>query len=189
MPTVTAFEDSCLKCTGGYSISLGFWWHIAFPDKVIQCTLLYKKENTDGLLVSINVLELIRVIINYCASLHVITTTNVTEDPYPVFLNIADKASAQSWIDHTCRKSKIGRLLAHFFCSLLISSPLGLNSQWISTDDNRIADDISGIKKSSSSTIPSFHYSTLHQTYLELTHCSFFQIQPELILLIWEIVF
>jgi hypothetical protein len=28
----------------------------------------------------------------------------------------------------------------------------------------------------------------LHQRYPELIHCSFFQIQPELILLIWEIV-
>ena len=64
-PTATAFGDSCLKGAGGYYISLGFWWHIAFPDKVIQRTLIYKKDNTDGLLVSINVLEFITVIINY----------------------------------------------------------------------------------------------------------------------------
>ncbi len=35
---------------------------------------------------------------------------------------------------------------------------------------------------------PSFDYSTLTQRYPELTHCRSFQIQPELILLIWEIV-
>ena len=33
-----------------------------------------------------------------------------------------------------------------------------------------------------------FDYISLRQRYPELKHCSFFQIQPELILLIWEIV-
>jgi hypothetical protein len=32
----TAFGDSCLEGAGGYSISLGFWWHLPFPKKVIQ---------------------------------------------------------------------------------------------------------------------------------------------------------
>jgi hypothetical protein len=35
---------------------------------------------------------------------------------------------------------------------------------------------------------PSFDYSTLKQRYPELTCCRSFQIQPELISLIWEIV-
>ena len=30
-PTETAFGDSCLEGAGGYSIKLGFWWHINFP--------------------------------------------------------------------------------------------------------------------------------------------------------------
>jgi len=34
MPTFTSFGDSCLKGSGGYSISLCFWWHIPFPDAV-----------------------------------------------------------------------------------------------------------------------------------------------------------
>ena len=36
--------------------------------------------------------------------------------------------------------------------------------------------------------LPTFDYSTLKQRYPELRHCSFFQIQPELILLIWYIL-
>jgi hypothetical protein len=36
MPTVTAFGDSCLEGMGGYSISLGFWWHLPFQEEVIQ---------------------------------------------------------------------------------------------------------------------------------------------------------
>jgi len=113
-----------------------------------------------------------------------------TDDPYPVLLNVTDNASALSWTTGSCKKSKVGRLLARFFCSLMINSPLGINSKWISTDDNKIADDISRIKRESATedSPPFFDYSTLTQMYRELIHCSSFMIQPELISLIWEIV-
>jgi hypothetical protein len=189
-PTFTSFGDSCLEGAGGYCISLGFWWHIPFPEAVIQRTLKHKKDNKDGLLISINVLEFVTVIVNYCAALHFVTTTSATDDPYPVLLNVTDNASALSWTTGACKKSKVGRLLARFFCSLMINSPLGINSKWISTDDNKIADDISRIKRGSANedSPPFFDYSTLTQTYPELIHCSSFRIQPELISLIWEIV-
>jgi hypothetical protein len=44
MPTFTSFGDSCLKGAGGYCILLGFWWHIPFPEAVIQRTLKHKKR-------------------------------------------------------------------------------------------------------------------------------------------------
>jgi hypothetical protein len=170
-------------------VALGFWWHIRFANKTIQRTLLFKSNNEDSLLVSINVLEFMTVIINYCTALHIFPTTNVTEDPHPVLLNITDNASALSWTLHTCKRSRIGRLLARFFCSLLINSPLDINSQWISTNDNKIADDISCLKKQSDTNpAPNFDFTTLKQTYPELNHCSFFQIQPKLISMIWVIV-
>jgi hypothetical protein len=149
MPTLTSFGDSCLEGAGGYSTSLGYWWHIPFPDKVKQRTLLNKKDSNDGRLISIIVLEFVTIIINYCTLLHVVTTTSTSNDPYSVLLNVTNNASALSWTTGTCRKSRIGRLLAHFFCSLMIGSPLGINSKWISTKDNKIADDISCIKKQS----------------------------------------
>ena len=189
MPTFTAFGDSCLEGAGGYSIPLGYWWHIPFPEEVKRRTLIHKKDNSDGLLISINVLEFVTVIVNYCAALHVITTTPATNDPHPVLLNVTDNASALSWTTGACRRSMIGRRLARFFCSLLIGSPLGINSKWISTDDNKIADDISRMKSQTAlDSHPSFDYSTLKQRYPELTHCRSFQMQPELISLIWEIV-
>ena len=80
-------------------------------------------------------------------------------------------------------------MLAPFFCSLLINLPLGINTQWISMFDNKIAEDVSHIKKhSDNNSSPAFDYTILKQMYPELRHCSFFQIQPELILLIWDIV-
>jgi hypothetical protein len=129
------------------------------------------------------------VIINYCTALHVVWTSPVTDDPHLVILNITDNSSALSWTLHTCKQSKIGQMLARFFCLLLIYLPLGINSQWISTINNKIADNISHLKnQSDNNSSPAFDYTILKQTYPELRHCSFFQIQPELILLIWDIV-
>jgi hypothetical protein len=191
-PTATAFGDSCLQGAGGYSIELGFWWHIDFPEEVKRRTLLHKSDNDDGQLISINVLEFVTVVINYLASLHVITKTNFTDDPHPVLLNVTDNMSALKWTTGACRRSKIGRRLARFFCSLLINSPLGINSQWISTVANEIADDISRLKKllqqQSNDSHASFDYLSLKQRYPALSHCSFFQIEPKLISLIWDIV-
>jgi hypothetical protein len=89
-----------------------------------------------------------------------------------------------------CKKSKVGRLLARFFYLLMINLLLGIDSKWISTDDNKIADDISCIKKESANedSPPFFDYLTLTQRYPELIHCSSFTIQPELISLTWEIL-
>jgi hypothetical protein len=189
MPTFTSFGDSCLEGDGGYSTSLGYWWHIPFPEEVKQRTLLHKEDNKDGHLIFINVLEFVTITINYCALLHVVTTTSASIDPYPVLLIVTNNTLALSWTTGACRKSRIGHLLACFFCSLMIGSPFGINSKWISTKDNKIADDISRIKKQSAlDSPPSFDYSTLTQRYPELTHCRSFQIQPKLISLILEIL-
>jgi hypothetical protein len=192
LPTATAFGNSCLEGAGGYSIELGFWWHIDFPEEVKCRTLLFKSDNKDGTLISINVLKFVTVIINYVASLHVITSTSFTDEPHPVLLNVTDNTSALSWKTGACRKSKIGRQLARFFCSLLINSSPGINSQWISTVANEIANNISCLKKllqqHSNSSHVLFDYTSLKQQYLELKHCAFFQIEPKLISLIWAIV-
>ncbi len=48
MPTFITFCDSCLEGAGGYSLSLGFWWHLPFPEEVKLRTLLHKWDNADG---------------------------------------------------------------------------------------------------------------------------------------------
>ena len=128
MPTFTTFGDSCLKGAGGYSLSLGFWWHLPLPEEVKLPRLLHNRDNADGLLISINVLEFVTVIINYCAALHMVLTKNPTSNPYPVLLNVTNNALALSWTTGACRKFRIGCLLACFFCSLLINSPLSIPS-------------------------------------------------------------
>ncbi len=130
-PFATTIGDSLLEGAGGFSVTLGFWWHICFLDKVVWHTLQFKTSNDDSMLMLINVLEFVTVIINYCTALHVVRTSPVTDDSHPVILNITNNSSALSWTLHMCKRSKIGQMLARFFCSLLINSPLGINSQYV----------------------------------------------------------
>jgi hypothetical protein len=112
------------------------------------------------MLTSNNILEFVMVIIKYCTTLHVVQTSPITDDLHPIILKVADNSSTLSWTLHTCKQSKIRQMLACFFCSLLINLPLGINSQWISTIDNKIAGNISCIKKQSDNNI----------SYLQLHH-------------------
>jgi hypothetical protein len=128
MPFATTIGDSSLEGAGGFLIALGFWWYNCFPDEVIQHTLHFRSNNNDGKLVSIHVLEFVMVTINYCAALHVVWTSPITDDPHPGILNVTDNSSPMSWTLHTCKGSKIGQLLACFLCSLLINLPLCINS-------------------------------------------------------------
>jgi hypothetical protein len=145
-PIATTIRDSLLEGAGGFFITLGFWWHIHFPDKVVQRTLQFKTSNNNGMLLSINVLEFVMVIINYCAALHVVQKSPITDYPHPVILIVTNNSSTLSWTLHMCKHSKIGQMLARFFSSLLINSPLGINSQWISTINNKFTDNISCLK-------------------------------------------
>jgi hypothetical protein len=111
-PFATTIGDSLLEGTGGFLTTLGFWWHICFPDEVVQRTLQFKTNNDNGMLVLINALEFMMVIINNCAALHVVLTSPVTNDPHPVILNVTDNSSALSLTLHMCKQSKIGQMLA-----------------------------------------------------------------------------
>ena len=71
-PFEMTIRDILLEGAGGFLIKLGFWWHIHFPDEVVQHTLRFRSNNNGDKLVSINVIKFVTVIINYCATLHVV---------------------------------------------------------------------------------------------------------------------
>ena len=156
--------------------------------------LLHLKDNSDRMFISINCLEYVTIILNYCASLVMFASHKVNDDPYLVILCVTDNTSALNWTLHTSKKSMIGRALARFFCGLLIGSDVGVNAKWISTIENLIADKISRLKAlidtnpKSSSSIPTYDYANLQQKHAELRVCAFFQPSHKLLSLIWEIL-
>ena len=192
MPTALAFGDSSLLACGGYSTEFKFWWHLAFPEMIIARTLLHIKNKKDGRFISINVLEYVTVILNYCGSLVALNQNDgLTSDPHPTVLCVTDNMSAKNWTLHTSKKSIIGRALARFFCGHLINSRLGINAKWISTHTNIIADDILRLKDStanSPSSPPTYDFTTLKQNHKELQTCRFYQPSRKLLSFIWEIL-
>jgi len=93
-PLGLMFGDSSLRACGGFCLPLRFWRHHDFDEKITSRTLLFLKNNKDEPFISINCLEYLTVIVNYCAAYTVITTENPTADPFPVILSITDNTSA-----------------------------------------------------------------------------------------------
>ncbi len=126
MPFAMTIGDILLEGAGGFSVTLGFWWHICFLDGVVQLTLQFKTSNNGGMLVLVNVLEFVMVIINHCAALYVVQTSPVTDNPHPVILNVTDNSSGLSWTLHTCKWSKLGKCLlvspVHCWLTCLLAS-------------------------------------------------------------------
>jgi hypothetical protein len=83
-PFAMTVGKSSFEGTVGFTIGLGFWWHVWFLDEIVQCTLLLQDVPFDY----------VTVIINYIDALHILQTTNVTDDPHLALLNITDNSSA-----------------------------------------------------------------------------------------------
>ena len=140
---MTAFGDTFLESGASYLVKLKLWYFVSFLKEVVRWTPTHLKNNEDKNLISINILEFLVIIINYCAVLTVVLTEHVTNQPCPVLLNTVDSTSTISWTISTCKSSIIGRLLAKIFCYLQMEHVLGINSTWVSTTDDYIADGIS----------------------------------------------
>jgi hypothetical protein len=189
-PTASIIGDSSLLACGGYSVTLKCWWHLNFPKEVVERTLLHLKDNLDKNFISINCLEYLTIIIDYCAALTSLASNKINDNPHPVILCVTDNTSALNWTLHTSKNLAIGRALARFFYGLLIGSDVRINAKWISTIKNVIADKISRLKAThtESPDSPSYFHSNLKQDHKELQACSFFQPSPKLLSFLWEIL-
>ena len=177
-PSAEAWSDSSLLAAGGYSISMQFWWYLEWPPEVKKYTLVYVKNNKDGSLISINVLEYAALLINYAATYHFYKLHPDASDPYPLVLLRGDNTASESWIDKACNSSLIGRALSRLQCAMMMNNPVGIYSGHISTKDNIIADLISRIECESHS---NREFLKISQDYPELDGCKRFQPSAELI--------
>ena len=139
------------------------------------------KDHETGSLISINLLEYATIIITYAAAttalLQVPSLYN-SKNPYPTLLNLADNTSALSWMRKAANSTPSGRALSRILCDIQINNKLGLNGGFISSTDNIVADKISRLLPSDSSSLSS--YSSLFQEFPKLALCRKFQMGPEL---------
>ncbi len=182
IPNALLFGESLLQSCGGYSFELKVWWYVQFPQEIALRTLLHLKNNEHSSFISINCLEYITIIMNYCAALTAFYEDSACVDPNPVVLCVTDNISAMNCTIHTSKKIIIGRALARIFCGLLTNSRVGVNAKWISMLKNKITDDISRLKVTNlPHSAPHYDFSQLKQDHKELKACCFFHPSPKLL--------
>ena len=177
-PSAIAWSDSCLYAAGGYSTTMRFWWYIEWPEEVRKHTLIYIRNNKDGKLISINVLEYAAILINYAAAYHYYHNNHDPSDPYPMVLFYADNTASEAWMEKACNSSLIGRALSRLQCAMMINNNVGLHTGHITTTNNVISDRISRIKRETNSMRG---FQSILQDYPELAGCKRFRPSAALI--------
>ena len=185
-PDYQSWGDSSLSSAGGFSIDLDYWWEVDWPEEVRKRTLKFKDtpENKrytgkDGFLkkklIDINMLEHATIIINFaCATFAYLLLNEATRPKQPVLLNWADNKSAKSWTKKAARHSIGSKALSRILARLMLHSLLGINCDFIPTEENIIADGISRLKSKNF-----FDINRLMQEFPQLMHCRRFHISPE----------
>ena len=183
-PSWIMAADSCKRMGGGWSVDLKFFWHLPYKLDVIK--RIHLPNNKSGLLISINVLEMLCVVINMCAAIFVCDHDKLDLSTHPVLLNFCDNTAACAWVNAKCKHSLMGRRLARFFIGLLMGTKIGVQAEWLSTHLNFIADDISRLKKSDLN--GDYDYANLKKSYPVLAPCRQFQPSASLLGMLWEIL-
>ena len=167
--------DSCKKAGGGWSIDLLFWWHLEYCAEVQRRARLL--NNKSGKYISINVLEMVCVVINFAAVIYFCEVDGIDLSNCPLIHNWCDSTTACAWANSKCKNSMIGRALGRIFLGLLMSTKLGIQAKWLETELNKLADDISRLKDDDHN----YDYSRLIIDHPCLANCR--QFQPSNILL------
>ena len=97
-------------------------------------------------MISINVLEMVCVIVNVAAAIFGCDHDGIDLSSYPVLLNWCNNTAACMWINRNCKHKVVGRQLGRLFVGLLMGTKIGIQAEWISTHLNVISDDISRMK-------------------------------------------
>lgn len=175
--------DACKYGGGGWSADLRYWWHLPFDQEWVRRAHL--PNNKTGKYISMNVLEMVVVVINLAAAIYICDRDNIDLSTHPVLRSWCDNTSACSWVNYRCKESMIGRELGKLFIGLLMGTKLGIQAEWLSTDHNVVSDDISRIKKDGDG---NFDYSQLFTTHPSLKNCRQFQPSKQLLGMISDIL-
>ena len=125
------------------------------------------------------------IVLSYAASrLAIQEESSKYSAPAPILLNYADNTSAISWTKRAARSSPVGKALGLVLCTLMINSPLALQSEHVAGSDNVLADKISRSSLHDSNSCPNFD--VLAQEFPILGSCRRYLPDPELLLAIYQ---
>ena len=127
---------------------------------------------------------MVGVIINLAAVIFTCDFDGVDVSAHPIVSNWCDNKSACAWINSRCKHSLIGRELGKFFIGLLMSTKIGIHAEWLPTELNKIADDISRVKERDGN----YDYSHLLRDHPSLRQCRLFEPSDSLLSLICAIL-
>jgi hypothetical protein len=105
-PSAFLFGDSSLRVCGGYSTTKNLV--VSFVPRLhYRENPIHLKNNKDETFISINCLEYVTILINYCAAITAISESDIIDDPYPVVLCVTYNISAKNWTTHTCWQDSV----------------------------------------------------------------------------------
>ena len=177
---LSSLGRSLFRCCRRFSIDLGFYWHLLWPQSIASKSLkiFRRKAHFNGEIISINLLKYIVAIINYAICSAIFSSKKLNHVyKYQTLLNWSDNKSAIAWTKQTAISTAGEEALARIFCSLSINNDLQCTSAYINTKDNVVADNLSHNKFASSiNTIQ-----TCLQAHAELKSCERFHLNPDFI--------
>jgi hypothetical protein len=177
-------NSSSLGCFG-YSPEFDVWFQIQWPADILLRIGHVGQSRKHAL--DASVLNFISIVLSYCAVLAAFEEDPHLwgHDPFPVLLAISNDKSASRWVKRFCLTSLPGRALGRLFCSLLMNSPVGINSKWIAQE----ADDLSSaFSPFDPSNLTDDNFSEFFQTYPQLRASRRFHPSTELLSCLWRTV-
>ena len=109
VPLATAYGDSSLDAAGGFCPELGFWWYLEWPQSIRARTLRFVKNNKQGNLIDINLLEYATLVItDIIAHDRIQTLGHLSHDPHPHVLYYGDNTTSESWAEKGAKHSPGG---------------------------------------------------------------------------------
>ena len=123
--SASLFGDSSLRACGGYPTSLWIWWYLSFPDFIVKRTLLHPKNNKDETLISINCVEYVTTIINYCAAITAISESdNIINNPNWCFFAWRTTSVPRIWWSTLVKCQSLDRPLQGSFVDFWLAQVL-----------------------------------------------------------------
>ena len=179
VPIATAYGDSSLDAAGGFCPELGFWWYIEWPQNIRARTLRFVKNNRQGNLIDINLLEYAALLItDIIANTRVCDLGILATDPNPHVLYYGDNTTSESWAEKGAKHSPAGRALGRLQCALMVNNPVHFRVEHISTEANVVADKISRILREA---FLAHEFPRIVQEHPELAGCRRFHLSSSLI--------